>query len=69
MRLIKTAVIIAMVVNVLMFAANAIQAKTAYADLDIDQVHYSIRLCVKNVMSLIELGLIMYIIMYYNIQL
>ena len=37
MRLIKTAVIIAMVVNVLMFAVNAIQTKTAYADLDVDQ--------------------------------
>lgn len=69
MRLIKTAVIIAMVVNVLMFAVNATQTKTAYADLDVDQVHHSIRLCVKNVMSLIKLGLIMYIIMYYNIQL
>lgn len=69
MRLIKTAVIIAMVVNVLMFAVNAIQTKTAHADLDSDQMHYSIRLCAKNVMSLIKLGLIMYIIMYYNIQL
>lgn len=69
MRLIKTAVIIAMVVNVLMFAVNAMQAKTAHADLDSDQMHYSIRLCVKNVMLLIELGLIIYIIMYYNIQL
>lgn len=69
MRLIKTAVIIAMVVNVLMFAVNVTQTKTAYSDLDVDQVHHSIRLCVKNVMSLIELGLIMYIIMYYNIQL
>ena len=66
MRIIKIVVIIAMVVDVLMFAANAIQAKTAYADLDVDQVHYSIRLCVKNIMSLIELGLIMYIIIYYN---
>lgn len=55
--------------NVLMFATNAIQTKTAHADLDSDQMHYSIRLCVKNVMSLIKLGLIMYIIMYYNIQL
>ena len=53
MRLIKTTVIIAMVVNVLMFAVNATQTKTAYADLDVDQVHHSIRLCVKNVMSLI----------------
>lgn len=69
MRMLKTVIIIAMVANVLMFAINVIQAKTAYADLDIDQVHYSIRLCVKNVMSLIELGLIMCIIMYYNIQL
>lgn len=68
-NLIKTAVIIAMTVNVLMFAVNAMQTKTAYADFDIDQVHCSIRLCVKNIMSLIWLGLIMYIIMYYNIQL
>lgn len=69
MRMLKTVIIIAMVANVLMFATNAIQTKTAHADLDSNQMHYSIRLCVKNVMLLIELGLIIYIIMYYNIQL
>lgn len=67
--MIKTVVIIAMVVNVLMFVVNAMQVKAAHVDLDADQMHYSIRLCVKNVMSLIWLGLIIYIIMYYNIQL
>lgn len=66
--MIKTVVIIAMVVNVLMFVVNAMQ-KAAHVDLDADQMHYSIRLCVKNVVSLIELGLIMCIIMYYHIQL
>ena len=67
--LIKTVVIIAMIVNVLMFVVNAMQVKAAHVDLDADQMHYSIRLCVKNVVSLIELGLIMCITMYYHIQL
>lgn len=67
--MIKTVVIIAMVVNVLMFVMNAMQVKAAHVDLDADQMHYSIRLCIKNVMSLIWLGLIIYIIMYYSIQL
>ena len=67
--LIKTVVIIAMIVNVLMFVVNAMQVKASYVDLDADQMHYSIRLCVKNVVSLIELGLIMCITMYYHIQL
>ena len=52
-----------------MFVVNAMQVKAAHVDLDADQMHYSIRLCVKNVVSLIELGLIMCIIMYYHIQL
>lgn len=52
MRMLKTVIIIAMVANVLMFATNAIQTKTAHADLDSDQMHYSIRLCVKNVIFL-----------------
>lgn len=34
MRMLKTVIIIAMVANVLMFATNAIQTKTAHADLD-----------------------------------
>lgn len=69
--MIKIVVIIAMIVNVLMFVVNAMQVKAAHVDLDLDadQMHYSIRLCVKNVVSLIELGLIMCIIMYYHIQL
>lgn len=67
--LIKTVVIIAMIVNVLMVVVNAMQVKAAHVDLDVDQMHYSIRLCVKNVVSLIELGLIMCIIMYYHIKL
>ena len=53
--MIKIVVIIAMIVNVLMFVVNAMQVKAAHVDLDADQMHYSIRLCVKNVVSLIEL--------------
>lgn len=51
--LIKIVVIIAMIVNVLMFVVNAMQVKAAHVDLDADQMHYSIRLCVKNVVSLL----------------
>ena len=38
--MLKTVIIIAMVANVLMFATNAIQTKTAHADLDSDQMRY-----------------------------
>lgn len=51
--MIKIVVIIAMIVNVLMFVVNAMQVKAAHVDLDADQMHYSIRLCVKNVVSFI----------------
>lgn len=62
--MIKIVVIIAMIVNVLMFVVNAMQVKAAHVDLDADQIHYSIRLCVKNVVSLIELYLFFYVSKY-----